>query len=155
MTNPPFIDTNIRFAAMREIHAAIDHFRRGDFECAVTLAAAGQAMVPETDESHSRQKAGILEALIASLKNEPVDIPEIIHWLKHGTLRIGGSITENVRISEFAVIATIWRGIAKFEAYYVENEGDCTPQMLSFERWAAAYLEERWSGARVVARLTS
>ena len=155
MTNPSFIDTNIRLAAMREIHAAIDHFRRGDFECAVTLAAAGQAMVPETDESHFRPKTEILEALIAGLKNESVDIPEIIHWLKHGTLRIGGSITENVRIGEFGVIATIWRGIAKFEGYYVANERDRTPQMLSFERWAAAYLEERWSGAGVVARLAS
>jgi hypothetical protein len=155
MTNPPFIDTSIQIAAMREIHGAIDHFRRGDFECALTLAAAGQAMVPETDESHFRQKAEILEALIASLKNEPVDIPELIHWLKHGTLRIGGSINENVRIGEFAVIATIWRGIAKFESYYVAREGDRTPQMLNFERWAAAYLEERWSGARVVARLAS
>jgi tRNA threonylcarbamoyladenosine modification (KEOPS) complex Cgi121 subunit len=32
----------VRYASMRQIHAAIEHLHRGDFECAITLAAAAE-----------------------------------------------------------------------------------------------------------------
>ena len=37
MGNPPQIETNVEFASMRQIHAAIEHLHRGDFECAIVL----------------------------------------------------------------------------------------------------------------------
>jgi hypothetical protein len=37
---------------MRQIHAAIKHLDRGDFECAITLAAAGEEMLPPKDKPH-------------------------------------------------------------------------------------------------------
>jgi hypothetical protein len=30
--------------------------RKGDYECAITLAGAAEGMLPETDEAHFRQK---------------------------------------------------------------------------------------------------
>lgn len=38
---PPSIEVTARIASMRQIHAAIEHEARQDFECAITLAAAG------------------------------------------------------------------------------------------------------------------
>jgi hypothetical protein len=40
---------------MRQIHAAIEHWRRGDFECAITLASAAETMLPDIDEPHFRR----------------------------------------------------------------------------------------------------
>jgi hypothetical protein len=31
---------------MRQIHAAIEHWQRGDFECAIALASAASEMLP-------------------------------------------------------------------------------------------------------------
>lgn len=57
MVGTPKIERSIQFAAMRQIHAAIEHLRRGDFECATTLAAAGEGILPPTDSPHFFQKA--------------------------------------------------------------------------------------------------
>jgi hypothetical protein len=50
--NPQHIKTWVRYASMRQIHAAIKHLDRGDFECAITLAAAGEEMLPPKDKPH-------------------------------------------------------------------------------------------------------
>jgi hypothetical protein len=140
MANPQFIETNVRFASMRQIHAAIEHLHRGDFECAITLAAAGEGMLPPTDNPHFREK---IEKIAASLPEvdkgqKPNDY---INWLKHGTLIKGGARIEAASITELEVIATIWRGITKFEALYVVAGADRTPQMIGFSNWARAHLQ--------------
>src|SRR5215471_18745408 len=110
----PNIDTNIRFASMRQIHAAIAHLHRGDYECAITLAGAGEGMLPPTDKPHFRQKVKELETLLGEGAND------YINWLKHGTLKQNGPRIENAKITCLEVIVTIWRAITKFEATYVE-----------------------------------
>ena len=40
----PDIETSKRLSAERQIHAAIDHFHRNEFECAMTLAAAAEGV---------------------------------------------------------------------------------------------------------------
>lgn len=56
MANPVPIDTHIRLASMRQIHCAIEHLERGDFECAITLAAAAEGMLPEPEKPYLRHK---------------------------------------------------------------------------------------------------
>jgi hypothetical protein len=51
---PTVIDTCSHYASMRQIHAAIDHWRHADFECAITLAGAAEGMLPDIDEPHYR-----------------------------------------------------------------------------------------------------
>jgi hypothetical protein len=140
--NPDHIETTVRFASMRQIHAAIEHLHRGDFECAITLAGAGEGMLPETDEPTFRQKVKALSAS-AEIKAEggATGPNDYINWLKHGSLIRGGPRVENARITELEVIATIWRAITKFEVVYVVVSADQTPQMLSFANWARAHLQ--------------
>jgi hypothetical protein len=120
---------------MRQIHAAIDHLHKGDFECAITLSAAAEGMLPQTDKPHTFQK---LKAFAASLPtNEKVN--DIINWLKHGTTLKGGKRFETATITEVEMIGTITRAISKFAAVY----DDKSPQMKGFIDWAAARLQEQ------------
>src|SRR5258705_3336372 len=49
------IETNLQFASMRQIHAAIEHMERGDFECATTLADPAKCMLADADALHFLQ----------------------------------------------------------------------------------------------------
>jgi tRNA threonylcarbamoyladenosine modification (KEOPS) complex Cgi121 subunit len=44
------IQTSRRLATERQIHAAIAHFRAGDFERAITLSGAAEGQTPEPSE---------------------------------------------------------------------------------------------------------
>jgi hypothetical protein len=138
------IDTNVRFASMRQINAAIEHLHQGDWECAITLAGAAEGKLPDTDEPHFRQKVRSLsmspEIQLAGGATGPNDY---INWLKHGTLVKGGPRIENASITELEAIATIWRAISKFEAGYVKGPAHQTPQMLSFTNWARKHLQTK------------
>ena len=125
---------------MRQIHAAIDHLHRGDFECAITLAAAGEGMLPETDVPHFRQKVKALAASLPAAEEGAQGPNDYINWLKHGTP--DGKRLENARITELEVINTVWRAITKFEAVYGAADTDRTPQMLSFMNWARKHYSE-------------
>jgi hypothetical protein len=135
MANPKSIETNIRFASMRQIHEAIQHLHRGDFECAITLAAAGEGMLPDTDKPHFRQKAIALEEKLPKTDGGENTANAHINWLKHGGFKTGGPRIEATSISELDVIYTVWRGISKFQAIYGVTDADRTPQMISFENW--------------------
>ena len=103
---------------MRQIHAAIEHLQRGDFECAMTLAAAGEGMLPPTDEPHFRELARMT-------------VNDIVDWLRHGPMKD----KENRRrvrgqtLKESEAIFVIYRAIAKFDAVFGDQK---TPQMISF-----------------------
>jgi hypothetical protein len=140
------IDTNVSFASMRQINAAIEHLYRGDWECAITLAGAAEGMLPDTDEPHFRQKVKALSILPnIQLAGGATGANDYINWLKHGTLVKGGPRIENASITELEVIATIWRAISKFEAVYVKEPADQTPQMLSFANWARKHLQTKYA----------
>jgi hypothetical protein len=114
---------------MRQIHAAIEHLRRGDLECAMTLAAAGEGMLPPTDEPHFRELARMTE------------VNDIVDWLRHGPMkdkenrrRVRG---QTVTIKESEAIFVIYRAIAKFDAVFGDQK---TPQMISFRICATGRL---------------
>ncbi len=119
----PFIETSVRSASMRQIHAAMDHFHRGDFECAATLAAAACGMLPVIDDA----------ALPAS-EARSARVETIVHWLAHGTIL---DRTSNSRRKESIVIRTAEVGIAihvaitRFDIAFPDRK---TPQMIGFRR---------------------
>ncbi len=131
MGNPQHIDTCIRYASMRQIHAAIEHLRRGDFECAITLAAAGEGMLPPTEEPYFRE-------LAAKWRYE-----DIVNWLRHGEIKdIENGKKEQrepVTITELGTIAVIYRAIAKFDAVFGDEK---TPQMISIRICAGPRLQD-------------
>ena len=44
---------------MRQIHCAIEHLKEGHYEAAITLAAAAEGMLPETEARHLRQPVNL------------------------------------------------------------------------------------------------
>ncbi len=106
---------------MRQIHAAIEHLQRGDFECAMTLAAAGEGTLPSTDEPQFRELARMTEV------NDTVD------WLRCGPMKDKENRRrgrgQSVTIEESKAIFIIYRAIAKFDAVFGNQK---TPQMVSF-----------------------
>jgi hypothetical protein len=120
---------------MRQIHAAIWHFERQDYECAITLAAAAEGMLPATEKPYFHQK---VKALAAGLPDEAEGAKapnDVITWLKHGTYN--GRTCDSARIEPLAECApTIWRAISKFNAVY----DDVSPQMASWAKAVGAEL---------------
>jgi hypothetical protein len=95
-------------AAQRQIDAAIEHIYKSEFECAVTLAAAAEASLPDTKNDHGW----------AYLKRHPtfkeVDYNETINWLKH-------DIQPDTRvIFEYETAVIIFRAQSKYVAVYRE-----------------------------------
>jgi len=117
----PFIETSVRYASMRQIHAAMDHFHRGDFECAATLAAAACGMFPAIDNA-------ALPASEARLAR----VESIGHWLAHGTIldRTGKSRRKEsivIRTAEVAIALQV--AITRFDIAFPDQK---TPQMIGF-----------------------
>jgi len=133
MAGPAFVETNIRLAAMRQIHAAIEHQQRQDYECAITLAAAAEGMLPATDEPHFHQKVKDFAVALPHAVEGAQKPNDFITWLKHGTYNGKQCETATIDYSESLVI--IWRAITKFFAVY----DDVSPQMQS---WAKTVREE-------------
>lgn len=115
-----YVETSKQLAALEQIHAAIWHCRNEAFECAVTLAAAAEGLLPTTGDPH----------LFQLLVNGPIarsdfDYNAMINWLKHPT-----GPDENI-IPEFEVAIVIVRAISKFNAIYSTG----SPAMRDFVRW--------------------
>jgi hypothetical protein len=105
------METNKQQSSQRQIERAIEHFHRGDLDCAITLAAAGEGMLPQTEEPH------IFKALQdqQKAKNEKLDINLVINWLKHGR------DFETATIDEFEAVIVIARAITKYVAVYRQS----------------------------------
>jgi hypothetical protein len=127
--HPTSIDTTTRVASMRQIHAAIEHLERQDFECAITLAAAAEGMLPSTGDPFFHQKVRALAASLPKDAEGATGPNDVITWLKHGTYK--GEKCESATIDYFECVVTIWRAISKFIATY----DDISPQM---ESWLKA-----------------
>jgi hypothetical protein len=136
-TTPVAINTYIRLASMRQIHGAIEHLYRGDYECAITLAHAGEGMLPEPEKPYLRHKIKDMskseEIQAAGGLTDPNDLSV---WLKHGTLN--DAKVDAVTIPAEESVAFVCRAISKFEAKY----DDLSPQMNSFRQWAKGWLQK-------------
>jgi hypothetical protein len=112
------VRTNKQLSAQRQICAAIEHFHKKDYGCAITLAGAGEGQVKEKTSNHFFR-------LIRS-KFSSDETNAFINWMKHSSGPDGAEITEQ------EVVVTIIRAIQKFvgtyEATHVTFE--------NFSRWA-------------------
>jgi hypothetical protein len=131
MSGTPRIETCVHYASMRQIHAAIEHLHHGDFECAITLAAAGEGMLPATDKPHFLEKVKKLSNSIGPQEDGATRPNDITNWLKHA--EADKNHYETATILQLEVIVIIYRAITKFEAIFEDQK---TPQMLSFKNWA-------------------
>jgi hypothetical protein len=112
------VETDKQRSAIRQICAAITHFHAGDYECAITLAAAGEGQVPES------MKTYLFRLLKEKLPG--FDHNAFSNWLKHPT-----GLAE-ATISELECVVMISRAIQKFVAAYEATR----PEFEEFSKWA-------------------
>jgi hypothetical protein len=117
-----YIETTKKLAAHRQIHAAIAHLYKSELECAITLAAAAEGLLPDTEEPH----------IFAYLRKHPsykeIDHNQSINWLKHKEEPDIAILFER----EAAIIVA--RAMTKFAAVY--NEGPS--EWKQFLEWGEA-----------------
>jgi hypothetical protein len=100
------VSTTKKLASKRQIEAAIQHYKKGEFECAITLAHAGENILNKPGSRIISLYERLKEAIVDKDHNElPV-------WLKHSS----GSDTKS--ISELEVVVLIQRAISKFVATF-------------------------------------
>ena len=118
------VETTKKLAAQRQIDAAIAHLHRGELECAITLAAAAEGLLPDTNEPH------VFAYLQnhSSFKNKEIDFNQSINWLKHPVEPDAAVIFER----EAALIVA--RAMSKFAAVY----GDGQSEWGQFLQWGVA-----------------
>jgi hypothetical protein len=108
-------------AAQRQIDAAIAHLHKAELECAITLAAATEGMLPDTEKPH----------IFGYLRQHPLfkeaNFNETINWLKHKN----GS--DAAIIFEFEAAVVIARAMSKFGAVYDE----APDEWHQFLKWGA------------------
>jgi hypothetical protein len=133
----PRVETDLQFASMRQIHAAIEHMEKGDFECATTLADAAKCLLADADELHFLQ---ILNEVSRFYESRAVVTVTGSKWVKRARLISNWQRFEKTIITDVEVMTTIRKAIAGFLAAFPEVK---TPQMQSFEKRARFYLPAR------------
>lgn len=127
MSNSRIVNTSKTLAATRQIHAAINHYRAGEFECAITLCSAAEGQLPEPPEPcylfNLLQQAAQQQKISGGEKD---DFNFAATWLKH---RWGDN---EVQIDSALVIFWLNRAISKYCACY----GAGTAEMVSMFPWA-------------------
>ncbi|MBB4370107.1 hypothetical protein GGD63_002900 [Bradyrhizobium sp. cir1] len=114
------INTTKKISALRQILAALEHFEKKDYECAITLAAAGEGQCKEKTTTH-------LFRLIRA-KFSADETNAVINWLKHSSGPDGAEITE------LEVVTTLIRAIQKFVGTYEEAH----QKFKDFSAWCMA-----------------
>jgi hypothetical protein len=105
------VQTSKRLSAERQIHAAIKHYRAGDFECAITLCAAADGQMPEPSHSETLFRRMQRQAKLDPLPDgEKDDFNYAANWMKHGWG------TDECEIEEIEVKLWLYRAISKYHA---------------------------------------
>jgi hypothetical protein len=110
-------NTTKQVSAFRQISAAIDHFDKQNYECAITLAAAGENQIAEKSIGH------LFRVIRAKFSKQAAN--EVINWLKHS------SGPNEKEITEQEVVVTIIRGIQKYVGTYEVSH----PKFEAFSKW--------------------
>jgi hypothetical protein len=125
MADAPSVKTNKKWASIRQIRMAIGHFKQKQYECAITLAGAGEGILPENALMH------LFNVLKSKFTGKDLNL--VRNWLKHA------SGPYNATIDELEVVIAISRAIQKFVATYAESHDDFE----DFSKWAldAGYIK--------------
>jgi hypothetical protein len=119
-SNQSWPKTTRQLAAFFQIRAAIDHFYKEEFECAVTLAAAAEGIIPDAKDEY------LFTILNAS---KGLDLNAFQNWLKHG--KYNGKYIDSIVIDGFIAVVSLQRAITKFVAVYEKEPED----MEDFINW--------------------
>ena len=114
------METNKKWGSLRQIRAAIGHFELSQYECAMTLAGAGESILPNSPLMH------LFNVLKGKFSGKELNL--FRNWLKHATG------PEKITIDELEVVVAISRAIQKFLATYEESH----PDFRKFSDWAMA-----------------
>ena len=115
-------------AIVRQIHGAIEHLYKGEFECAVTLAGAAEGQ--STSESEEALFAQLKVRVPPEFTNEKEWINWINaakHWLKHPTPELG----DELNIAEHDAVIMTLRAVSKFQWEHRQSTG----QIEAFLDW--------------------
>jgi hypothetical protein len=125
MATAPKVETSKKWASLRQIRAAIGHFELKQYECAITLAGAGESILPENPLMH------LFNVLKSKFSGKELNL--FRNWLKHPTG------PDKATIDELEVVIAISRAIQKFVATYEESHSD----FQKFSDWAieAGYIK--------------
>ncbi len=125
MVDPHKVETNKKWASLRQIRAAIGHFEQKQYECAMTLAGAGESILPDNALMH------LFNVLKGKFSGKELNL--FRNWLKHA------SGPDNITIDELEVVVAISRAIQNFVATYEEIH----PDFERFSKWAldAGYIK--------------
>lgn len=111
------VKTNKKLSARRQIIAAIEHLHKKDYECAITLAGAGENQIKEKTTTH------LFRLIRAKFSSDEANL--FYNWMKHS------SGPDGAEIEELEVVTMIIRGIQKYVAAYEET---CR-QFEEFSEW--------------------
>jgi len=127
MTDARAVETNKKWASPRQIRAAIGHFELKQYECAMTLAGAGESILSENPLMH------LFNVLKRKFSGKQLNL--FRNWLKHATG------PDKITIDELEVVVAVARAIQKFVATYEERHGDFE----RFSEWVldAGYIKTR------------
>lgn len=112
------ITTTKQLSAFRQTVAAIEHFHKKDYECAITLAGAAEGQIKEKTTNHLFRK------IRAKFSSDETNL--YITWMKHS------SGPDKAEITEQEVVVTIIRAIQKYVGSYTATH----PSFQTFSDWA-------------------
>src|SRR5882757_9738059 len=118
MADASQVETTKKWASLRQIRAAIGHFEQKQYECALTLAGAGESILPDNPLMH------LFNVLKGKFTGKELNL--FRNWLKHA------SGPDKMTIDELEVMVAISRAIQKFVASYEEIH----PDFEQFSKWA-------------------
>jgi hypothetical protein len=79
------VEINRRLTSMRQIHAAIDHLHKAEFESAITLGSAAEGILPEPDKPYLFQKIKTMAQSLPADTPGATGVNALTNWTKHGT----------------------------------------------------------------------
>jgi hypothetical protein len=130
------IETTTEQAARRQIHLAITLLHRSEFEGAITLAAAAEAMLPDPGRPYLFPKLKAWSETLPKEGSGAKGLNDFSVWLKHGEVQ--PNKYAKATISELEVATTITRAISKYLAVY----DGISPQMAEFRDSAIKRLQQ-------------
>lgn len=132
-----------REVASEQIDHAISSFRDGRYASAVTLAGAGEGVLPN-DGNLDGALFHLMKALAARrgiTENDiVVSLNRVRNWLKHDDV-----LPPEIDIQEEDVVTMILRAYTKFTSLFGDDAA--TPLMLEFESWFRGEYQH-WLGPR-------
>jgi hypothetical protein len=114
------VKTTKKLSAKRQILAAIEHFDKKDYECAITLAGAGENQIKEDSKLH------LFQLIRAKFSSDETNL--FYNWMKHS------SGPDGAEIDELEVVTSLIRAVQK----YVDAYKETCPQFEEFSKWCVA-----------------